>query len=196
MRLTQRALAFAVVAIGTAATFRWLQSIWTNSKRKDTNAIKKRAHRERTFIMVKPDGVTRGIVGHIVERFEDKGYLLRGFKMTETSRVILEKHYKDLKDKNFFSKLIAYMLSGPVVCMCWEGDGAVKTGRKILGETMPSKSRAGTIRGTHCITVGRNICHGSDSVESANFEIALWFKENELCDSWKLCNQPWVYEGK
>merc|ERR1719183_2189167 len=114
-------------------------------------------------------------------------------KLAQPTRAHLEEHYKDLAGKKFFPGLISYMGMGPVVCMVWEGDGVVKTGRKMLGATMPSESAPGTIRGDYCIDVGRNICHGSDAVESANAEIALWFKPEELCD-WASHSEPWIYE--
>lgn len=122
---------------------------------------------ERTFIMIKPDGVQRGLVGEIISRFEKRGFYLRALKQLLPSEALLKDHYADLSDKGFFPGLIKYMLSGPVVAMVWEGKGAVKTGRMMLGETQPQKSLPGTIRGDFCIDVGRNICHGSDSVESA-----------------------------
>jgi len=135
---------------------------------------------ERTYIMIKPDGVQRGLVGEIIARFEKRGFFLRALKLTSPSEELLKQHYADLAQKAFFPKLIAYMLSGPVVCMVWEGLGAVATGRKMLGETNPLNSAPGTIRGDFCVNVGRNICHGSDSVESAKKEIALWFKPEEI----------------
>lgn len=142
--------------------------------------------------MIKPDGVQRGLVGEIIKRFESKGYLLVAMKLTSPSKAHLEKHYEDLKGKKFFPGLIDYMASGPVVAMVWEGKGAVKEGRRMLGATMPSESAMGTIRGDFCIEVGRNICHGSDSVESANKEIALWFPEG--LSEWTSCQKTWVYE--
>ena len=111
--------------------------------------------------------------------------------MTPT-RELLETHYSDLSSKPFFPSLIEYMSSGPVCCMVWEGMGAVVTGRKMLGETKPSASAPGTIRGDFAIDVGRNICHGSDAVESAEKEIALWFPEG-VC-SWMSHSEPWIYE--
>eukprot|EP00127_Corallochytrium_limacisporum_P001498 Clim_evm4s61 gene=Clim_evmTU4s61 len=148
---------------------------------------------ERTYIMVKPDGVQRGLVGEIIKRFEAKGFKLVALKMTSPSKELLEKHYTDLSSKPFFPGLIEYMSSGPVVCMCWEGKGAVKTGRVMLGATNPADSAPGTIRGDLCIEVGRNICHGSDAVESANKEIALWFGEGEL-NAWEKADKSWIYE--
>ena len=138
------------------------------------------ANRERTFIMIKPDGVQRGLIGQIISRFETKGFKLVAMKLNSPTREHLERHYADLSSKGFFAGLINYMASGPVCCMVWEGDNAVLTGRKMLGATKPSDSAPGTIRGDFCIDVGRNVIHGSDSVESANKEIALWFKPEEL----------------
>jgi len=143
-------------------------------------------------IMIKPDGVQRGLVGEIIKRFEQKGFKLVAMKLTAPGKEHMEKHYADLSSKGFFAGLITYMTSGPVVAMVWEGKGAVLEGRKMLGATMPSESAMGTIRGDFCIEVGRNICHGSDSVESAQKEIALWFPEG--LTSWASCANPWVYE--
>jgi nucleoside-diphosphate kinase len=114
-------------------------------------------------------------------------------KTRMASKEILEQHYQDLVEKPFFPKLRDYMLSGPVVCMIWEGDQAVSTGRKMLGATNPLESAPGTIRGDFCIQVGRNICHGSDSVDNANREIGLWFQESELLE-WDSHSHDWIYE--
>jgi len=148
--------------------------------------------REQTYIMIKPDGVQRGLVGNIIERFENKGFKLVALKMTSPSKEHLETHYADLKSKKFFPGLIEYMLMGPVVAMVWEGDNAVKTGRVMLGATNPSDSLPGTIRGDLCIDVGRNICHGSDSVVAAKAEIALWFPEG--VNTYSHHSSAWVYE--
>ena len=148
---------------------------------------------ERTYIMIKPDGVQRGLVGEIVKRFEQRGYVLKGLKLFQASEELLREHYCDLVDKKFFPDLLSYMLSGPVTCMVWEGENAVKMGRQMLGATNPQDSMPGTIRGDFSIVVGRNICHGSDSAENAEKEIKLWFKEGELCD-WSDHSAAWVYE--
>lgn len=147
---------------------------------------------ERTYIMVKPDGVQRGLVGEITARFEKRGYQLLAMKMTQPTKQILEEHYKDLKGKPFFAGLIEYMSSGPVVAMVWSGKAAVKTGRMMLGTTNPLDSQPGTIRGDFCIEVGRNIVHGSDSVESAEREIKLWFPEGVT--SWVSALKKQIYE--
>merc|ERR1712070_388114 len=111
-------------------------------------------------------------------------------KLTRPSKEHLEKHYEDLSSKPFFPGLIEYMTMGPVCAMVWQGLGAVKTGRKMLGETKPADSLPGSIRGDFCIDVGRNICHGSDSVESAEKEIALWFPEGT--NAWTSHSQGWI----
>jgi len=144
--------------------------------------------------MIKPDGVHRGIVGEIIKRFEQKGFKLVAMKFMWATEDLLKKHYGDLSSKPFFPGLVKYMASGPVVPMVWEGKNVVKTGRIMLGETDPFKSSPGTIRGDYCIEVGRNICHGSDSVESAEKEIGLWFcGEKEVVD-WTPAEVNWVYE--
>ena len=128
---------------------------------------------ERTFIMIKPDGVQRGLIGPIIERFEKRGYKLNALKLFSPTKQLLEEHYAEHKGKGFFNDLVNYMLMGPVVCMIWEGLDIVKTGRKMLGATKPLNSEPGTIRGDFSIETGRNIVHGSDSVESAEREIKL-----------------------
>nr|POE72870.1 nucleoside diphosphate kinase [Quercus suber] len=148
---------------------------------------------EQTFICIKPDGVQRGLIGEIISRFEKRGYKLAAMKLVSPSKEHLEKHYADLSEKPFFRGLVTYMNSGPVCAMVWEGRDAVKTGRVLLGATNPLASAPGTIRGDFAIDVGRNVCHGSDAVESAKHEIALWFDEKEL-QTWKQAQHDWVYE--
>ncbi|KAF7322807.1 Nucleoside diphosphate kinase [Mycena chlorophos] len=148
---------------------------------------------ERTYIMIKPDGVQRNLVGKIIARFEERGYKLIALKLVHATPEHLEKHYEDLKGKGFFPGLIKYMASGPVVAMVWQGLDAVKTGRVMLGATNPLASPIGSIRGDYALSVGRNICHGSDSVESAEKEIALWFPEGIV--QWTSELEPWVLEN-
>jgi len=143
--------------------------------------------------MLKPDAVQRGLVGQIMMRFEKKGFKLAAMKLCSPGRAHMEAHYADLSKKKFFPSLVDYMVSGPVCAMIWEGDDAVKTGRVMLGATRPQDSVPGTIRGDMCIDVGRNIIHGSDAVESANHEIALWFSEAELCQ-WTHHSAVQLYE--
>merc|ERR1712060_943947 len=122
------------------------------------NPTKMAGNRERTFIMLKPDAVHRGLVGEIIKRFEAKGFKLVAMKMMHASEEHLSTHYEDLAKKPFFNGLVEYMASGPVVPMVWEGLGVVKTGRVMLGETNPAASLPGTIRGDYAVQVGRNIC--------------------------------------
>merc|ERR1712088_642028 len=148
---------------------------------------------ERTFIAIKPDGVQRGLVGKIIKRFEQRGFKLVAMKLWKPGKEHLETHYADLKEKSFFPGLVNYMNSGPICAMVWEGLNVVKMGRMMLGETNPQASLPGSIRGDYSIQVGRNICHGSDAVESANHEIGLWFKPEELI-AYDSCTASWIYE--
>jgi len=148
---------------------------------------------EQTFIAIKPDGVQRGLIGDIISRFEKRGYKLAAMKLVSPTKEHLEEHYADLSEKPFFRGLVTYMLSGPICAMVWEGRDAVKTGRVLLGATNPRDSAPGTIRGDYAIDVGRNVCHGSDAVESAKKEIALWFKEGEVV-SYEHSQAAWIYE--
>ncbi|KAF5358179.1 hypothetical protein D9756_001870 [Leucocoprinus leucothites] len=147
---------------------------------------------ERTYIMVKPDGVQRGLVGKIITRFEERGYKIVALKFVQPTEEHLQKHYADLANKPFFPGLIKYMASGPVAAIVFEGLDAVKTGRAMLGATNPLASPIGSIRGDFCLAVGRNIIHGSDSVESAKKEIALWFPQGVT--SWTSVFENWIYE--
>ncbi len=148
---------------------------------------------ERTFLAIKPDGVQRGLVGDIIRRFETKGFTLVGLKLVSVSRELAEQHYDVHKERPFFPGLVAFITSGPVVAMVWEGDGVVASARKLIGATNPLTSEPGTIRGDFGVSIGRNIIHGSDAIETAQREIALWFKDEELV-SWKPTNTPWLYE--
>jgi len=148
---------------------------------------------ERTYVMIKPDGVARSLVGEIILRFEKRGLKLVALKMMSPSKEHCEEHYADLATKKFFPSLIEYMLLGPVVCMIWQGTSSVATGRRLLGETNPLMSNAGSIRGDFCLETGRNIIHASDSVESANNEIALWFTEKEI-QTYTRGDEKWLFE--
>jgi len=160
---------------------------------KNPGAFRNQSYAERTFIMLKPDAVQRGLIGEIMERFESRGFKLVACKFMLASKELLTTHYADLSKKGFFSELIRYMSSGPVVPMVWEGLSAVKQGRVMLGATNPKDSDPGTIRGDLCVDVGRNVIHGSDSLESAAKEIALWFKPEEL-SKWRSAQVEWCYE--
>ena len=148
---------------------------------------------ERTFIMIKPDGVQRGLVGEVISRFERKGFTLVGMKLMAVSRELAEKHYGVHKDRPFFAGLVEFIISSPVVAMVWEGDNVVTSGRTLIGATNPIDSAPGTIRGDFGVTIGRNLIHGSDAVETAQQEIALWFDEAELT-SWEPATKGWLYE--
>ncbi|XP_063729482.1 uncharacterized protein LOC134857062 [Symsagittifera roscoffensis] len=147
---------------------------------------------EKTFIMVKPDGVQRKLVGEIIARFEKRGFKLVAMKMMKADGPLLEQHYGDLKGKAFFAGLVNFVSSGPVVAMVWEGKDVIKQGRVMLGETNPLASLPGSIRGDFSIDIGRNIIHGSDSADSAAKEIALWFKEGVV--SWDCGEDKYIYE--
>jgi len=148
---------------------------------------------ERSFIMIKPDGVQRGLVGNIISRFETKGFTLVGLKQMSVSRDLAEAHYAVHKERPFFKGLVDYIISAPVVAMVWEGEGVIASARMLIGATNPLESAPGTIRGDLGITIGRNIIHGSDAPETAQEEIKLWFGDGGLCD-WEPAMKPWLYE--
>lgn len=133
---------------------------------------------ERTFVMVKPDGVRRGLIGDIVSKFEQKGFALRGIKMTHIDRPLAERHYGEHREKPFFGELVDYLTSGEVCAMIWEGQHAVANARSLIGKTNPVEAAPGTIRGDFAMDVATNVVHGSDSPESAEREISLFFGEN------------------
>uniref|UniRef100_C5D3E3 Nucleoside diphosphate kinase n=1 Tax=Geobacillus sp. (strain WCH70) TaxID=471223 RepID=C5D3E3_GEOSW len=147
---------------------------------------------QRTFIMVKPDGVQRNLIGEIVARFEKKGFQLVGAKLMQVSRELAEQHYAEHKERPFFGELVDFITSGPVFAMVWEGENVIAAARQMMGKTNPQEAAPGTIRGDYGLTVGKNVIHGSDSPESAEREIRLFFKEEELVNYSKLMNQ-WLY---
>ncbi|OGX77871.1 nucleoside-diphosphate kinase [Exiguobacterium sp. SH31] len=130
---------------------------------------------EKTFLMVKPDGVRRGLIGEIITRFENKGYTLNRLEMLTPSVEVAESHYAEHKEKPFFGELVAFLTSGPVVAMEWEGENVVAVSRLMIGKTNPLDAQPGTIRGDLASTMSQNVIHGSDSVESAERELSLWF---------------------
>lgn len=135
---------------------------------------------QRTLILLKPDAVQRRLVGDIVQRFERKGLRLAGLKLTQVSRELAEKHYAVHKGKPFYESLLSFLTSGPTVALVWEGREAVAVCRSLMGVTDGAKSAPGTIRGDFALSVQNNLVHGSDSLENAATEIALWFKPDEL----------------
>jgi nucleoside-diphosphate kinase len=148
---------------------------------------------ERTFLAIKPDGVQRKLVGEIIRRFETKGFTLVGLKILNVSRELAEQHYDVHKERPFFAGLVEFITSGPVVAMVWEGEGVVSSARKIIGATNPLAAEPGTIRGDFGINIGRNLIHGSDAIETAQREIALWFKEEEIAN-WEPTLMAWTRE--
>jgi nucleoside-diphosphate kinase len=147
---------------------------------------------EKTFLMVKPDGVQRQLIGEIIARFERKGFQLVGAKLMQVSKDLAEKHYGEHKEKPFFGELVDFITSGPVFAMVWQGENVIATARQMMGSTNPKDAAPGTIRGDFGLTVGKNVIHGSDSPESAEREINLFFKPEELLEYNKLMNE-WIY---
>lgn len=147
---------------------------------------------ERTYLMVKPDGVQRNLIGEIVSRFEKKGFQLVGAKLMQVSKEQAETHYAEHKERPFFGELVEFITSSPVFAMVWEGENVIATARLMMGATNPKDSAPGTIRGEYAATVGKNIIHGSDSPVSAEREIGIFFKEDELIEYSKLIKE-WVY---
>ena len=148
---------------------------------------------ERTFVMVKPDGVKRGLIGEVIKRIEQKGLKIVAMKMIEVSKELAEKHYAEHKEKPFFQNLISYITSGPVVAMVVEGKEAVKVMRNLVGKTNPIEASPGTIRGDLAMDIGRNVVHASDSIESAEREISLFFSKEEIL-SYERADEKWIYE--
>ena len=149
---------------------------------------------ERTFVMVKPDGVQRGLVGEIVGRLEDRGLKMVGGKLMQIDRDLAEEHYGEHEDKPFFDDLVGFITSGPVMAMVWEGQDAVQQVRTMMGETDPAESAPGTIRGDFGLDLGRNVIHGSDTEPGSNErEIDLFFDEAELID-YERVDEQWLYE--
>jgi nucleoside-diphosphate kinase len=146
----------------------------------------------RTFAMVKPDGVQRGLVGEIVARFERRGVKLVAMKMLRIPREMAERHYGEHRGKPFFEPLVEFITSGPVVAMVLEGENAVQMVREMMGKTDPQKSAPGTIRGDMAVAMSRNVIHGSDSDASAEREIALFFKPEELV-AYARIDEAWLY---
>ena len=151
-------------------------------------------HKEKTFIAIKPDGVQRGFISEIIGRFERKGFKLVALKQLIPSQELAQKHYGVHKERPFFSDLVDFISSGPVVAMVWEGEGVISNARKMIGATKPLEADPGTIRGDLAVNIGRNIIHGSDGPDTASFEINLWFNNEEICD-WNPSDSIWRIEN-
>ncbi len=150
---------------------------------------------ERTLILVKPDGVQRGLIGDVISRFERRGLKLIGMKFMQMSSSRAAEHYAEHIGKPFYPGLVAYIISGPIVAMVWEGNDAVAIARNTIGATKPAESAPGTIRGDFALEIGRNMVHGSDSPESGERETAIYFSADELV-SWDRITDTWISEDK
>ena len=148
---------------------------------------------EKTFAMVKPDGVQRGLDGKIVQRFEERGLKICGMKLMRIPKELAERHYEEHKGKTFYDPLLSYITSGPVVCMVLEGENAITTVRTMMGKTNPQDAVPGTIRADFGQVTGRNIVHGSDSPESAKREIKLFFNDYEI-QKYDKIDESWLFE--
>ncbi len=148
---------------------------------------------ERTLIIVKPDGVQRGLIGEIIRRIEQRGLRIVGMKFMSVERGLAQTHYAIHEGKPFYAGLVDYIVSGPIVVITLEGTNAVEAARMTIGATNPSKANPGSIRGDLGLEIGRNLVHGSDSVENAEAEIKLWFKGEELVP-WKRSTDNWIFE--
>jgi nucleoside-diphosphate kinase len=148
---------------------------------------------ERTLVLVKPDGVQRGLIGEVVGRLERRGLRLVAAKFIQVSKQLAETHYAVHKGKPFYDGLIKYITSAPVMAMVWEGPNAIAAVRQTMGATRPTEAAPGSIRHDFALEVGRNLTHASDSVQNGAQEVALWFASAELVD-WKRNNDEWVFE--
>tara|TARA_Y100000588_G_scaffold353076_1_gene406218 strand:- start:129 stop:578 length:450 start_codon:yes stop_codon:yes gene_type:complete len=148
---------------------------------------------QKTLLLVKPDGVQRGLVGQIVSRIEQKGLKLVGLKLMKVSKELANQHYGEHIGKPFFNDLVDFITSSPIVAMAVEGDNAVQVMRVIMGTTNPQEASPGTIRGDFGMTIGMNLIHGSDSAESAERELSLFFNSEEILDYQREVDK-WVIE--
>ena len=148
---------------------------------------------ERTLVLVKPDGVQRGLVGEVVSRLERRGLKLVGMKLQRVDEALARRHYAEHEERPFFPGLVEFITSAPVVAMVWEAENAVEVVRQTMGETDPAASAPGTIRGDLALDIGRNLVHGSDSPESAEREVGLFFSAEDLID-YGRSSDPWIKE--
>ncbi|MEL7627254.1 MAG: nucleoside-diphosphate kinase [Anaerolineaceae bacterium] len=148
---------------------------------------------ERSLVLVKPDGVQRGLIGKIITRFEDRGLRLVGCKFMQVSPELAKKHYAIHEGKPFYDGLIQFITSAPVMAMVWAGPDAISAIRQTVGKTRGTDAAPGTIRHDFALQARYNLTHASDSVENAEAEIALWFQPDELVE-WKRCTEDWMYE--
>ena len=149
--------------------------------------------KEMSFVMLKPDAVLRRLSGKVIARFEERGLKITAAKMMVIEKDLAQKHYAEHQEKPFFGNLVDYITSGPVLAMVIEGEECISLIRKMVGSTNPKESELGTIRGDYAIDAGRNVIHASDSPESAKREIALFFKDSEIC-KYALPDEELIYE--
>lgn len=149
---------------------------------------------ERSFVLVKPDGVQRGLVGEVISRLERRGLKLIAARFVHVTRQLAETHYAIHKGKPFYDGLIKYITSSPVMAMVWEGPQAILAIRQTMGATRPVEAAPGSLRHDFGLEVGRNLTHASDSPETAQQEIALWFRPEELVE-WGRNTDPWIFEN-
>ncbi|OGS51306.1 MAG: nucleoside-diphosphate kinase [Euryarchaeota archaeon RBG_16_68_12] len=149
--------------------------------------------RERTFALLKPDAVQRGLVGEILQRFERKGLKLVAMKLVRVSKDLAESYYAEHKGKPFFEPLVRYVTASPVIAIVLEGEGAVAAVRRMMGKTNSAEAESGTVRGDFGLVIGRNLIHGSDSPASAKREIGLFFTPEELLEYTRI-DEAWLYE--
>lgn len=148
---------------------------------------------ERTLVLVKPDGVQRGLVGEVIYRLERRGLRLVGAKFLQVSLELAEKHYGIHKGKKFYESLLDYIISAPVMAMVWEGPNAVAAVRQTMGATRPTEAAPGTLRHDFALEIGRNLTHASDIPENAVKEVEMWFASDELVD-WSREVDRWIFE--
>ena len=148
---------------------------------------------EQTLVLVKPDGVQRGLIGEVIGRLEHRGLKLVGMKLMQVDESLAHRHYGEHVDRPFFPGLVSFITSGPIVAMAWEANNAVEIVRNTMGPTNPATAAPGTIRGDLCVDIGRNLIHGSDSPESAERELALFFRADEIL-SYARASDPWIVE--
>jgi len=148
---------------------------------------------EQTLVLIKPDGVQRGLVGKVISRLERRGLRLVAARFMRVSRALAESHYAIHKGKPFYDGLIQYIISSPVMAMVWEGPSAVAAVRQTMGSTRPTEAAPGTVRHDFALEVGRNLTHASDSAENGRTEVALWFKADEIVE-WSRASDPWIFE--
>lgn len=148
---------------------------------------------ERTLILIKPDGVQRGLIGRVIDRYETRGLRIAGLKLMQAERALAERHYAAHSDKPFFPGLIEFITSGPLVALAVEGPKAIEVCRAINGATRPNEAAPGSIRGDFALETGMNIVHASDSPDNASVELALWFDPAELLD-YERAVDAWIVE--